>query len=323
MSESIEKQGDSKLLSPPVTPERRNCGVKRDSSHIEDESINDTNKPVRKIKKTRERRKSEEEVVMSIRRAKMFSRANIINFIRSYNHPFLQEDPKPKKKRVVRKPSGIVMKEYPVKIDSPSDVLHDSEGTDSIEAIFSSNSSFSKNNGSGYSTRSKNKSVTSKSIDSMKSPKTSNGSTGKKQNASPKINIKDFNFNGKDDFLRLGSVQLIHDCSAEDIPDFKPLVALNDDQFSKILKKFGVNVNKGVTESKKESIITNALKLTPQQLFDTKKRFFAEKARKTFHKMTFKKTDAQKACKIDVNKASKLYEIYNSCGLLDDQLYSV
>lgn len=130
-------------------------------------------------------------------------------------------------------------------------------------------------------------------------------------------------------WLDMSSVQVIHDSDISRIPDYEPELEWDDAEFIKVMKKLGLigatknaRLDRSLKKfSSQEISILNALKLTPLQFIDTKKRFFAEKARKTSHKLNFKKTDAQKACKIDVNKASKLYEIYQACGFLEDELF--
>lgn len=136
-------------------------------------------------------------------------------------------------------------------------------------------------------------------------------------------------------FLRECTVQIIHDSPIGSIPNFEPsFTGIPKRTIERAVKKAGCVVN--VSSSKdfggtdllhgfdsREILIMKAFKLTPLQYADTKRRFFAEKARRTMLSVSFKKTDAQKACRIDVNKASKLYEVFGSLGLLDDELFTL
>lgn len=60
------------------------------------------------------------------------------------------------------------------------------------------------------------------------------------------------------------------------------------------------------------------LRLTCQMYMDSKKRLFAEKVHRLKNGLPFRRTDAQKACRIDVNKASRLFTAYEKVGWLED-----
>jgi hypothetical protein len=131
------------------------------------------------------------------------------------------------------------------------------------------------------------------------------------------------------DFFQGSSVQLIHDAPLDELPDFQPSTKhITPSQLEAVIAGINLNISNPLKDDEglelvdaKEVSVVSAVKLTPLQYLDTKKRFFAEKARKTRLKAAFKKTDAQKACKIDVNKASKLYEVFQRLGLLEDELF--
>lgn len=156
-----------------------------------------------------------------------------------------------------------------------------------------------------------------------------------KFDAKPEAGTSGSKHSSKAGFLRECTVQIIHDSPIGSIPNFEPsFTGIPKRTIERAIKKAGCVVN--VSSSKdfggtdllhgfdsREILIMKAFKLTPLQYADTKRRFFAEKARRTMLSVSFKKTDAQKACRIDVNKASKLYEVFGSLGLLDDELFTL
>lgn len=143
------------------------------------------------------------------------------------------------------------------------------------------------------------------------------------------------NHRSKAGFLRNCTVQLIHESPMGSIPNFEPSFSgIPKRQFERAIKKTGCVPNLWNSKDfrdielvhgidSREALIMKAFNLTPLQYADTKRRLFAEKARKTKLSIAFKKTDAQKACRIDVNKASKLHEVFESLGLLDDKLFTL
>ncbi|CDO51548.1 hypothetical protein DV113_004388 [Geotrichum candidum] len=63
------------------------------------------------------------------------------------------------------------------------------------------------------------------------------------------------------------------------------------------------------------------LRLPADIYIDSKKRLFAEKVYRLRQGLPFRRTDSQKACRIDVNKASRLFTAYEKVGWLDDILF--
>lgn len=59
------------------------------------------------------------------------------------------------------------------------------------------------------------------------------------------------------------------------------------------------------------------LRLSCASYLTSKRRIFQEKVTRTQNGMEFRKTDSQKACKIDVNKASKLWASFDKVGWFD------
>ncbi|KAH3663751.1 hypothetical protein OGAPHI_005153 [Ogataea philodendri] len=64
--------------------------------------------------------------------------------------------------------------------------------------------------------------------------------------------------------------------------------------------------------------LASTLRLPPNVYLDSKRRIFFEKVKRLRSGLPFRRTDAQKACKIDVNKASRLYAAFEKIGWLED-----
>lgn len=67
-----------------------------------------------------------------------------------------------------------------------------------------------------------------------------------------------------------------------------------------------------------ELVLAQILRLPCDLYLDSKRRFFMEKVHRLKQGMPFRRTDAQKACRIDVNKASRLFAAYEKIGWLQD-----
>ncbi|CCK70234.1 SWIRM domain-containing protein KNAG_0D04950 [Huiozyma naganishii CBS 8797] len=68
-----------------------------------------------------------------------------------------------------------------------------------------------------------------------------------------------------------------------------------------------------------ELVLASILRLPVDLYLDSKRRLFLEKYCKVQRGLPFRRTDAQKACRIDVNKASRLYQAFEKVGWLDDK----
>lgn len=68
-----------------------------------------------------------------------------------------------------------------------------------------------------------------------------------------------------------------------------------------------------------EVLLASTLRLRCNVYLDSKRRFFSEKVSRMRNGMPFRRTDAQKACRIDVNKASRLFAAFEKAGWLDDK----
>lgn len=115
----------------------------------------------------------------------------------------------------------------------------------------------------------------------------------------------------------------------ESIPDYSPDVSSLPTNNNRILKVEW----KGQPMDLRDD--PNADKLHPAELFlastlrlpcnvylDSKRRLFFEKVTRLKNGMQFRRTDAQKACRIDVNKASRLFAAFEKVGWLDDKNFA-
>lgn len=67
-----------------------------------------------------------------------------------------------------------------------------------------------------------------------------------------------------------------------------------------------------------EVVLASTLRLPGNVYLDSKRRLFYEKVNRLRADMPFRRTDAQKACRIDVNKASRLFAAFEKAGWLED-----
>ncbi|EJS41524.1 YOR338W [Saccharomyces arboricola H-6] len=70
-----------------------------------------------------------------------------------------------------------------------------------------------------------------------------------------------------------------------------------------------------------ELVLAQILRLPCDLYLDSKRRFFLEKVHRFKKGLPFRRTDAQKACRIDVNKASRLYAAFEKVGWLQDKQF--
>ncbi|CUS13385.1 unnamed protein product [Tuber aestivum] len=66
-----------------------------------------------------------------------------------------------------------------------------------------------------------------------------------------------------------------------------------------------------------EVVLASTLRLSCASYLTSKRRIFQDRVDKAMQHKEFRKTDAQKACRIDVNKASKLWAAFEKVGWLD------
>lgn len=308
--EADSPQRRGKLLSPPISPEGKLAAQKRRLDETEASSTQAKDSEWMEIKPQPAKKKQ------------------IMNFLGAYNLPQLKKNAT-KSKSFKKSPPAPSSSSSSSSSSTPSDKPEESKKEEELnieEGSVDGSQKASKNSTENvasreYDTRSKKKTSPSTSPPSSLSSSASTSEANTDEVTDLKEKLVEAKNNGeKGEFLRLSTVSLIHDLPLEDIPNFEPKIELNDEEFLKIIKKLGLTYKLEDGETK-ETTIKNVLKLTDQQFAETNKRFFAEKARRTYNEQTFKKTDAQRACKIDVNKTSKLYEIYQACDALDDDLF--
>lgn len=71
-----------------------------------------------------------------------------------------------------------------------------------------------------------------------------------------------------------------------------------------------------------EAHLASVLRLPCEVYLDSKRRLFAEKVHRLKQGLPFRRTDSQKACRIDVNKASRLFGAFEKIGWLSDELFT-
>lgn len=71
-----------------------------------------------------------------------------------------------------------------------------------------------------------------------------------------------------------------------------------------------------------EVLLASILRLPCNVYLDSKRRLFFEKVNRLKKGQQFRRTDAQKACRIDVNKASRLFAAFEKVGWLEDDHFA-
>lgn len=71
-----------------------------------------------------------------------------------------------------------------------------------------------------------------------------------------------------------------------------------------------------------ELVLAQTLRLPCDLYLDSKRRLFLEKVYRLKKGLPFRRTDAQKACRIDVNKASRLFQAFEKVGWLQDSNFT-
>ncbi|KAK9374647.1 uncharacterized protein V1513DRAFT_445543 [Lipomyces chichibuensis] len=119
----------------------------------------------------------------------------------------------------------------------------------------------------------------------------------------------------------------VHDIDLDDVPDFCPPLSsldgtkgmrtdwkgnamdLSDDPDRELLHPY-------------ELQLASVLRLPCAMYLDSKKRIFAERVFRARKGLQFRRTDSQKACRIDVNKATRLFVAFERVGWFDDKWLS-
>ncbi|KAI0801592.1 SWIRM domain-containing protein [Xylaria sp. FL0064] len=123
---------------------------------------------------------------------------------------------------------------------------------------------------------------------------------------------------------RRGTTQTRADDDFNSVPDYcPPLSSLTSDTCLKTDWKTGVSdltndPHRHLLHAA-EIVLASSLRLTAAVYLTSKRRIFVRRLECLRVGKEFRKTDAQQACKIDVNKASKLWVAFNDIGWLDKQ----
>ncbi|QLG73176.1 hypothetical protein HG535_0E02600 [Zygotorulaspora mrakii] len=119
--------------------------------------------------------------------------------------------------------------------------------------------------------------------------------------------------------------QYVPNMSWEKLPDYSPSVATLPSNNVKCLKVewkgSPMDLSNDPLKGKlhpAELILAQVLRLPCDLYLDSKRRLFLEKTHRLQQGLPFRRTDAQKACRIDVNKASRLYAAFEKVGWLND-----
>lgn len=116
----------------------------------------------------------------------------------------------------------------------------------------------------------------------------------------------------------------------ENIPDYSPDTSLtlpaNNSRALKVeWKGQPMDLKNDPNASKlhpAEVVLASTLRLPCNVYLDSKRRLFFEKVSRLKNGMQFRRTDAQKACRIDVNKASRLFAAFEKVGWLNDEHFA-
>ncbi|GMF27018.1 unnamed protein product [[Candida] boidinii] len=126
----------------------------------------------------------------------------------------------------------------------------------------------------------------------------------------------------------VGSPAPTYNFNYENIPDFSPSLDTLPNN-SKCLKTEWkgqpMNLSSDPLCDKlhpAEITLASILRLPCNVYLDSKRRLFQEKVNRLKRGLPFRRTDAQKACKIDVNKASRLYASFEKVGWLKDHHFT-
>lgn len=119
--------------------------------------------------------------------------------------------------------------------------------------------------------------------------------------------------------------QYIPNMSWEKLPDYSPTVSSLPKDNIKALKVewkgSSLDLSNDPLRNKlhpAELLLAQILRLPCDLYLDSKRRLFLEKVYRLKKGLPFRRTDAQKACRIDVNKASRLFAAYEKVGWLND-----
>ncbi|KAK7205407.1 SWIRM domain-containing protein [Myxozyma melibiosi] len=116
----------------------------------------------------------------------------------------------------------------------------------------------------------------------------------------------------------------VHDIDFDDIPDFCPPVSSLDGTKGLRTDWKGNAMDLSADPDRHllhphEIQLASVLRLPCAVYLDSKKRIFAERVFRARRGLQFRRTDSQKACRIDVNKATRLFVAFERVGWFDDK----
>ncbi|KAK9462120.1 uncharacterized protein V1516DRAFT_673798 [Lipomyces oligophaga] len=121
---------------------------------------------------------------------------------------------------------------------------------------------------------------------------------------------------------------VVHDLEYENLPDYCPPTSSLEGAKSMNTSWHGNAMDLSSDPDRHllhplEIQLASALRLPCAVYLDSKKRIFAERVFRARRGLPFRRTDSQKACRIDVNKATRLFVAFEKVGWLDDKWVSM
>ncbi|KAK9490585.1 hypothetical protein V1508DRAFT_257992 [Lipomyces doorenjongii] len=116
----------------------------------------------------------------------------------------------------------------------------------------------------------------------------------------------------------------VHDIEVDDVPDFCPPLSSLDGTKGMRTDWKGNAMDLSNDPDREllhsyELQLASVLRLPCAMYLDSKKRIFAERVFRARKGLQFRRTDSQKACRIDVNKATRLFVAFERVGWFDDK----
>ncbi|KAK9446635.1 Homeodomain-like protein [Limtongia smithiae] len=116
----------------------------------------------------------------------------------------------------------------------------------------------------------------------------------------------------------------VHDIDTDNVPDFSPPLSSLDSSKGMRTDWKGTPMDLDADPDRHllhphELQLASVLRLPCAVYLDSKKRIFAERVFRARKGLQFRRTDSQKACRIDVNKATRLFVAFERVGWFDDK----
>ncbi|KAK9465813.1 hypothetical protein V1512DRAFT_264783 [Lipomyces arxii] len=116
----------------------------------------------------------------------------------------------------------------------------------------------------------------------------------------------------------------VHDIDVDEIPDFCPPMSSLDNTRGMRTDWKGNQMDLSNDPDRHllhpfEVQLASVLRLPCAMYLDSKKRIFAERVFRARKGLQFRRTDSQKACRIDVNKATRLFVAFEKVGWFEDK----